>query len=223
MTRAILISIQPQWVQKIFSGKKTIEIRKTMPKCKLPIDVYIYCTKNLPRVARGWSCCEGKLSPINLANGKVVAKFTLNKVEKINCCAVPYRKTNNLGYEYFNDDGVYQLKDDTGLVFERGDNYIDSMLKNKDFEKMQLKPIDIYNYLGDYGKFYVWHIDNLVKFDEYKELNEFKHEKPSICGVKDGNGLYQCKKCKYGDSYNCECNIKITKAPQSWCYVEGIE
>ena len=40
--KEILISIKPQWVEKILSGEKTIEIRKTMPKCKLPCKVYIY-------------------------------------------------------------------------------------------------------------------------------------------------------------------------------------
>ena len=39
-----MISIKPKWVAKILNGEKTIEIRKTMPKCDLPIDVYIYCT-----------------------------------------------------------------------------------------------------------------------------------------------------------------------------------
>ena len=45
ITKKILISIQPQWVEKILNGEKTIEIRKTMPKCELPVKVYIYCTK----------------------------------------------------------------------------------------------------------------------------------------------------------------------------------
>ena len=43
--KAIMISIQPKWVAKILNGEKTIEIRKSMPKCDLPIKVYIYCTK----------------------------------------------------------------------------------------------------------------------------------------------------------------------------------
>ena len=43
--KAIMISIKPEWVCKILNGEKTIEIRKTMPKCKLPCKVYIYCTK----------------------------------------------------------------------------------------------------------------------------------------------------------------------------------
>ena len=43
--KSIMISIQPQYVEKILNGEKTIEIRKTMPKCELPCKVYIYCTK----------------------------------------------------------------------------------------------------------------------------------------------------------------------------------
>ena len=43
--KEILISIKPKWVEKILNGEKTIEIRKTMPKCELPCKVYIYCTK----------------------------------------------------------------------------------------------------------------------------------------------------------------------------------
>ena len=69
--KSILISIKPRFVADILNGKKTIEIRKTMPKCELPITVYIYCTKDnylgyLPKYFAG----------------KVVAKFTLNKCQE---------------------------------------------------------------------------------------------------------------------------------------------
>lgn len=43
--KAIMISIQPQWVEKILNGEKKIEIRKSMPKCQLPCKVFIYCTQ----------------------------------------------------------------------------------------------------------------------------------------------------------------------------------
>lgn len=75
MSKAILISIKPKYVTDILNGKKTIEIRKTMPKCDLPIDVYIYCTKETNTKD------EFYLNFIK-ANQKVVAKFTLNKVEE---------------------------------------------------------------------------------------------------------------------------------------------
>lgn len=41
--KAVLISIQPKWVEKIANGEKTIELRKTAPK-EVPFKCYIYCT-----------------------------------------------------------------------------------------------------------------------------------------------------------------------------------
>lgn len=78
---AILISIQPQWVEKILNGEKTIEIRKTIPKCKLPCKVYIYCTKNERKYFNSIKCCESVLID-SFSLGKVVAEFTLKNIVK---------------------------------------------------------------------------------------------------------------------------------------------
>lgn len=43
--KAILMSIQPKWCEKIVNGEKTIEVRKTRPKLESPFKCYIYCTK----------------------------------------------------------------------------------------------------------------------------------------------------------------------------------
>ena len=42
--KSVLISIKPKWCEKIASGEKTIEIRKTRPKLDTPFTCYIYCT-----------------------------------------------------------------------------------------------------------------------------------------------------------------------------------
>lgn len=42
MSKAVLMSIQPKWVEQIVSGKKTIEVRKTKPKLGTPFKGYIY-------------------------------------------------------------------------------------------------------------------------------------------------------------------------------------
>ena len=42
--REILISTRPKWCEKIASGKKTIEVRKTAPK-EVPFKCYIYMTQ----------------------------------------------------------------------------------------------------------------------------------------------------------------------------------
>ena len=44
--KAVLISIRPKWCEKIISGEKTIEVRKTRPKMYRPFKCYIYCTKD---------------------------------------------------------------------------------------------------------------------------------------------------------------------------------
>lgn len=45
MSKAVLISIRPEWCEKIVNGRKTIEVRKTRPKMDTPFKCYIYCTK----------------------------------------------------------------------------------------------------------------------------------------------------------------------------------
>lgn len=42
--KAVLISIRPEWCQKIMAGQKTIEVRKTRPRMDLPFKCYIYRT-----------------------------------------------------------------------------------------------------------------------------------------------------------------------------------
>ena len=63
-----MLSIRPKWCEKIASGEKTIEVRKTRPKLGTPFKVYIYCTQS--GVALGaW----GK-------HGKVIGEFTCDRI-----------------------------------------------------------------------------------------------------------------------------------------------
>ena len=43
--KSVLISIQPKWVEKIASGEKTIEVRKSRPKIETLFKCYIYMTQ----------------------------------------------------------------------------------------------------------------------------------------------------------------------------------
>lgn len=68
MSKAVMLSIRPKWCEKIASGEKTIEVRKTRPKLETPFKVYIYCTQS--GVALGaW----GK-------HGKVIGEFTCDRI-----------------------------------------------------------------------------------------------------------------------------------------------
>lgn len=75
--KAVLISIRPQWCEKIATGKKTIEVRKTAPK-EVPFKAYIYCTKEkydwLYRVDNNG---RGKAQSWH---GKVIGEFICDKV-----------------------------------------------------------------------------------------------------------------------------------------------
>ncbi len=256
---AILISIQPQHSENILTGKKTGELRKTKPTCKLPCKVYIYeskgrefpfsvkidtitrdnnsrfldCKRGMPDIRERRSK-KGSMVPfIAYGKMKVVAEFTLKSIDEFRCCAVPYHKQDNLGYENFIDDGVYQLKGDDGYVFERPDKYIDSMLKNKDLEALCLTPKQVYDYVkGLGGVGYIWHIDDLIVYDKPKDIREFK--KPCISPE-----CPYCPSCPVGteciseeeqEAYRAfgECSTEwvcldwLKKPPQSWCYVEEL-
>lgn len=58
MSKAVLISLRPEWCEKIISGEKTIEVRKTRPKMNPPFKCYIY----------------------KCGNGKVVGEFLCDQI-----------------------------------------------------------------------------------------------------------------------------------------------
>ena len=61
MSKAVLISIRPEWCEKIVSGQKTIEVRKTRPKMNPPFKCYIY----------------------KCGNGKVIGEFLCDEIISI--------------------------------------------------------------------------------------------------------------------------------------------
>lgn len=175
--KAIMMSIQPTWVSKILNGEKTLEIRKDAPKewkdylsgktkekpkSKL---VYIYCTKgnellikigSLRNVDFGYDIITKDseeyeiLKDISL-NGKVVGYFTLNEVEEIHSCLVPFTFEQTI-IDFYTD--TY--------------NDMDDLLKASYLDYYSLE-----QYLKYAKRGYAWHIDNLVIFDKPKELSEF--------------------------------------------------
>lgn len=72
--KAVLISISPKWCEKIISGEKTIEVRKTRPKLETPFKCYIYCSQgsDVRRLRGSW--------------GKVIWEFTCDAITRVNIC-----------------------------------------------------------------------------------------------------------------------------------------
>ena len=75
--KAVMISIQPKWVEKIVNGEKTIEVRKTAPK-EVPFKCYIYETKG-----QYVKFTHGAHTKYGYGRGKVIGEFICDKVYSI--------------------------------------------------------------------------------------------------------------------------------------------
>ena len=75
--KSVLISIQPKWVEKIASGEKTIEVRKTAPQ-EVPFKAYIYETQG-----QYVKFTHGAHTKYGYGCGKVIGEFICDKVYPI--------------------------------------------------------------------------------------------------------------------------------------------
>lgn len=226
----ILASIKPYYYYLIAEEKKKIEVRKTALK-NLPQDIAFYMSKDEKSFAKIPKEFQAKYRE---HFGKVGMKVVCDNVEKFYCASVPYKKENNLGYGQFVDNGVYKVNGwHEGVVFERNDRYIDTMLNNNDLKEMCLSAQELFDYIGIGKHLYGWHISDLKIYDKPKELSEF--HKP--CENK-----YYCEVCKHGsiiippdeeeyalyhggfyEHYETVCHNIVNRPPQSWQYVEELE
>ena len=182
MSKAVMLSIRPRWVQKIANGEKTIEVRKTRPKMNTPFKCYIYCT--LPKYPHEDFIVTDYPRPQFYGGGKVIGEFTCDRIFPIN-------------------------------VFDNGS------IQNWLFEHMErscLTYAEFADYIGNGKTGYGWHISDIKIYDTPKELIEFHTWKKCKSCSKSG---YESTACIYDE--NCMIPAAITKAPQSWCYVEAME
>lgn len=226
--KAILISDHAKWCALMMNGDKTIEVRKSTALYKAIqklideygyAEFYVYCTKDekqgLVWDDNGKGLVNPKLFPYSkgspehnrLVNGKVIFKFRCHKVEDIlfdiTCI------TNDL-------DKLYTITNDENKLLEI------SCLTKKQISSY-LKLDGCFPHLSSSNKGYfssgfAIHISDLEIFDKPKELSEFK-----ICCKRKFCNCFEikCMNCShlvYEDENLCD--KRLTKAPQSWCYVE---
>lgn len=82
MSKAVMLSIRPKWVEKIANSEKTIEVRKTRPKMDTPFKCYIYCT--LPKYPHEDFIATDYPRPQFYGGGKVIGEFTCDRIFPIN-------------------------------------------------------------------------------------------------------------------------------------------
>lgn len=200
--KSILMSIRPEWCEKIFYGEKTIEVRWNRPKLEPQFTVYVYCTKAkniredglylLPNDKElylgckekdlGFVCWEG-----DFRNGKVIGSFICDRIDEI-----------EPDLEYYSDG--YDIDDDR--------------LAETCLTREQLR---------EYGKgvtLYGWHITEPHLFEKPRDITEF-----AVFGkCADECSEYDfCARDIAEDRVACKCFKRtfLKRPPRLWCYVEG--
>ena len=151
MSKAVLISIRPKWCEKIASGEKTVEVRKTRPKLDTPFKCYIYCTSGKPdlnipispeRLMQDY-LDTGSMQSLNcpLGNGKVIGEFTCDRITNL-----------------FANSRFWMAEDD--------------------IIRTCLSADEIRKYANGADEIYGWHISNLCIYDTPRELGTFQRVCP---------------------------------------------
>lgn len=206
--KSVLISIRPEWVEKIVNGEKIIEVRRSAPK-ELPFKAYIYCTKdrkNLLPIEHG-----KVLQKVNFWEntdayygfGKVIGEFICDKVDE---------------YTFSHYEAEYRVT-------------------HVEQKAMCLNQPELIRY-GKGKTLYGWHISDLKIYDKPKELREFYYCCKEMKANEPRAGKYvslSCYACRhnalkrtedyseYNNMLGYICKRNITRPPQSYMYVENVE
>ena len=170
MRKAVMLSIRPKWVEKIASGEKTIEVRKTRPKLATPFKAYLYVTAgNL-----SYRCPNGMICHCN-GGRAVIGEFVCNKVDWI----------TRIGFSGFPVPSRYSICSHSNM----------NVLPINDLlYAARLTYPELADYLAG-GEGYGWHISDLRIYDEARELSEFQRA-TAPCDSCHAEYTWECTDCK---------------------------
>lgn len=192
MSKAVMLSIRPKWVEKIASGEKTIEVRKTKPKLETPFKCYIYCT--LPKYPHEDFIATDYPMPQFYGGGKVVGEFTCDQIIDAWWDYVPDAITREV------TGGNLEALDGIGMTDEELFSYVGDSMR---------------------GHCYGWHISDLRIYDAPKKLGEFWRDCLEYSELSTNCWSCE-NVCGDGDETDCNTDgrLYLHRPPQSWCYVE---
>lgn len=164
MNEAIMLSIKPEYCKLIMSGdsvtgnKKTLELRKSKPKLKLPFKVYIYETKSIDKTRLEVCVDSCERSRYYRGKGKVIGEFICDKIYQ-------YTTMDNKAGVDISDEDIQRM----------------SMLTIKQIEEYEEGITNDFclSYYGVYG----WHISNLIIYDKPKDLDVFSRLRRTKFGM----------------------------------------
>ena len=159
--KKVLISIHPKWCELIFSGEKTIEVRKTAPKLETPFKVYVYCTKE--RMTR----IPSMYAYLHKNEPRACAEYgTIETWGEIGDVIVnPHLASKHVSFG-MHDKVIGEFVCDDVITDFRGEH-------SDDFAKYALLSLDEQKKYGGNKLLYGWHITKPKLFDKPRELGEF--------------------------------------------------
>lgn len=188
----ILLPVHPEWCEKIFNGSKTIEVRHSRPKIDTPFEVLVYMTATKERFPLWEYVTAYKLGEKIVDGSQKIIGSFVCDEIASYLSFLPYDSDDELCYSISQDE----------LAATCLEPYV----------------------LSEYGKgktLYGWHITEPKLFDRPRELSEYalfgkcaeECDEYDFCARDDVDGRMSCKyfKRKY-----------LTRAPQSWIYVEEV-
>ena len=90
MSKAVMLSIRPKWVEKIANGEKTIEVRKTRPKLETPFKAYIYCTMPDARTRTTFLSCTVQTGKSARLTARSLGSFPVSGLSRSHTMAAGY-------------------------------------------------------------------------------------------------------------------------------------
>lgn len=193
--KAVLLSIRPNWCKLIWSGMKTVEVRKTRPKLETPFKVYIYCTGHDVWVMKFPKAGVQKM------DRRIIGEFTCDKIDKL------VHIGTMMDINILTLDGWYKPADTLLQAACLTEAQAEKYIKGGDGYCWHISNLKIYDkprLLADF-------IPN-CRFCEDGE-----------CEYRRVYCQYQNYDYNPDGTINiASCDKRVQKAPQSWCYVEEL-
>lgn len=199
--KSVLISIRPKWCEKIASGKKTIEVRKTAPK-EVPFKAYIYCTKGKDGYEWLYRVDNNGYGKARSWHGKVIGEFICDKAERFSVGSLRSDDIEKLACLSYNEmiNYFYKPEELDGKTVKQGFAWHISDLK-------------IYDKPKELSEFY-------KPCEEKYYCEVCKHGSIIIPPDEEEYALYHGG---FYEHYETVCHNVVNRPPQSWQYVEELK
>ena len=199
--KAVMLSLRPQWREKIFNGSKTIEVRKSRPSLDMPFKVYVYQTKH-----NGGKAIVSEVLNSVYGGGKVIGSFVCDRAT---CCQAYYGES---GEKHLTNLFGDEVKRTCLTEHEMFDYIVGKGKKEGTGWLWHITEPKLFDKLRGLGEFYRSLPEKVLENGEY----DCRKEWDVLCIDAPEGGDY-CAECPYGG------RVQITRPPQSYCYVETDE